>query len=70
MNNMSMKAILLSSFSVMVLALIAVSGISYMAMSTSADAIVEVERTDAVMADVVTLEKSVLRFCSENKEYC
>jgi len=61
MNNMSMRAILLSSFGVMIVALMAVSGISYMAMNTSASAIVEVEHTDALMADVATVEKTVLK---------
>ena len=61
MNNMSMRQILLSSFGAMIVALIVVNGISYMAMNRSASAIVEVERTDALMANVATVEKSVLK---------
>ena len=61
MNNMSMRVILLSSFSLMIIALIVVSGLGYVSMNKSADAIVQTERSEALMEKIILVEKHVLK---------
>ena len=60
MNNMSMKAILLSAFTVMVVGLIAIFSLGVIALNSSAEGVTEIAKTDAFMADVTTTEKSTL----------
>ncbi len=57
---MSMKSILLSAFGVMIIALVAIYILGFMALGSSASGVEEIARTDALMADVVTTEKSIL----------
>ncbi|WP_457748518.1 methyl-accepting chemotaxis protein [Sulfurimonas sp.] len=58
---MSIRAILLSAFGVMVIALIAIYSLGFLALSSSADGIVATEKTNAFMADVMKTEKLVLK---------
>ena len=60
MNNMSIRAILLSAFSVMIIALVAIFGLGFTALGTSADGVVEIVRTNSLVEDIATTEKHVL----------
>ncbi len=60
MNNMGIRAILLSAFSVMIIALVAIFGLGFTALETSADGVVEIVRTNSLVEDIATTEKHVL----------
>ncbi len=60
MNNMSIRAILLSSFAVMIIAMSVIFSLGFIALDKSADGVIETERTSFLMADVTTTEKSIL----------
>jgi len=66
---MSMRAILLSSFGAMVFALIVVSGLSYKAMSVSAETVVDMEQSNRVLAKVVNAEKLLLESINASTLY-
>ena len=61
MKNMSMKSILLSSFSVMVLAIAVIFGLAFIALGASSESIKEIEQTNALVADVTTTQKHILQ---------
>ncbi len=60
MGNMSIKSILLGAFGVLVVALIAIYSLSFMALNSSANSVMEIQRTNRLVANVSTNEKYVL----------
>ena len=60
MNNMSIKSILLSSFSLIVIALIAIYSLSFIALSSSINSLYAIDKTNKIMQDVIKVEKYVL----------
>jgi len=61
MNNMNMKTILLSGFSVIIVALVAVYSLSFFAISKSASGVKSIEKTDVLVSHIVDVEKSILK---------
>jgi len=55
-----MKLILLSAFSVMIIALVGIYSLAFFALGASADGITEIERTDMLVAEVTMTQKYIL----------
>ena len=60
MNNMSMRAILLSSFGVMIVALMVVGGIGYDGMHTATSCVNDIVKIDTTVKKVTAIGKSIL----------
>jgi len=60
MNNMNMKSILLSSFSLIIIALIAIYSLSFIALNSSVASLKEIDKTNKLTQDIVKVEKYVL----------
>jgi methyl-accepting chemotaxis protein len=60
MNNMSMKTILLNTFGILVTGLIVLGLLSFVGISTANKAIEQIGHFDSLLADISTIEKSVL----------
>lgn len=58
---MSIRAILLSSFGIVIAGLLLVVSVGFLATSTGADGITEIKRTDSLVAKTMEVEKSVLK---------
>ena len=60
MKNMSIRAILLSSFGIMVVTLIAIGVIGYTGVASGAKSVVEIEEQGVLAESIATIEKEVL----------
>ncbi len=66
---MSIRAILLSSFAVMIVAMSAIFSLGFIALDKSADGVIETERTSLLMADITTTEKRILESVAFSMSY-
>ncbi len=69
MNNMSIRAILLSSFAVMIIAMSVIFSLGFIALERSVDGVIETERTSFLMADFMTTEKHILESVALSLSY-